>query len=43
LLIYNPACNLVIDVSGGSISAGAAIDAWPYTGSASQYFLAFPG
>jgi hypothetical protein len=42
-LIYNPAYNLFIDVSGGGITAGAAIDAQTYNGSASQYFLAFPG
>jgi hypothetical protein len=42
-LIWNPGYNLFIDVYGGSISAGAAIDGWYYNGSASQYFLAFPG
>jgi hypothetical protein len=42
-LIYNPAYNLVIDVYGGSITAGGAIDAWPYNGGyANQYFLTFP-
>ena len=42
-LIWSPAYNLFIDVSGASITVGAAIDAQPYNGSASQYFLTFPG
>ena len=43
-LIYNPACNLFVDVSGGSTSAGTPIDAAPYNGGyANQYFLTFPG
>ncbi len=43
-LIWNPAYNLYVDVTGGSIAAGAFIDAWPYRGGyASQYFLTFPG
>ena len=43
-LIWNPACNLFVDVSSGSTTAGAAIDAQPYNGgNANQYFLTFPG
>ncbi|HEY6792568.1 MAG TPA: RICIN domain-containing protein [Trebonia sp.] len=43
-LISNPASGLVMDVFGGSTTAGGAIDAWPYNGGyANQYFLALPG
>jgi hypothetical protein len=36
-------CTASGELSGGSITAGAAIDAAPYTGNASQYYLTFPG
>lgn len=31
-VIWNPVSNLYLDVSGGSASRGAAIDAWPFNG-----------
>jgi hypothetical protein len=43
-MIFNPASGLFMDVSGGSTTAGGAIDARPYNGGyANQYFLPFPG
>jgi hypothetical protein len=43
-LISSPASGLVMDVFGGSTTAGGAIDACPYNGGyANQYFLAIPG
>jgi hypothetical protein len=43
-LIWNPTDNLYMEVSGGSTTAGGAIDASPYNGGyANQYFLTFPG
>ncbi|WP_432842455.1 RICIN domain-containing protein [Dactylosporangium sp. CA-092794] len=40
-VIYNPAYDLFVDVSGGSVAPGAAIDAQTYNGGAGQYFLTF--
>jgi hypothetical protein len=42
--ISSPASGLVIDVFGGSTTAGGAIDAWPSNGGyANQDFLTFTG
>ena len=42
-MIWNPAFNLFVTVSGGSTAPGAAVDSSAYDGSAGQYFLPFPG
>jgi hypothetical protein len=43
-LIWNPGCNLFVDVYGGSTAVGGTIDAYPYNGGyASQFFLTFTG